>query len=72
MQDSDSLTFVAENSISAYRSTGTTVHHGGIGLENIKKRLDLLYGEKHMLLIDSTDNKFRVTLKIPAIKPDMK
>lgn len=37
---------------------------GGIGLVNIKKRLELLYPGKHELLIDEDEHTFSVTLTI--------
>ncbi len=37
---------------------------GGIGLTNIKRRLDLLYDGKYELKIDNRDNYFNVELKI--------
>lgn len=37
---------------------------GGIGLENMRKRLALLYPEQHELRIENTGNRFKVTLKI--------
>ncbi len=37
---------------------------GGIGLENMRKRLVLLYPEQHELQIENTGNRFKVTLKI--------
>jgi len=66
IQDKDSLVFVSENSISSFRRTNTVLQNGGIGLENIKKRLNLLYGGKHQLLINRTDCNFKVTLTIPT------
>ncbi len=36
----------------------------GIGLENIKKRLNLLYKDNHQLQIENHDNWFRINLKI--------
>lgn len=36
----------------------------GIGLKNVKKRLDILYPDKHQLDISHTDNIFNVHLKI--------
>jgi hypothetical protein len=37
---------------------------GGIGLENLRRRLQLLYPEKHMLRIEKTEKEFRADLKI--------
>ncbi|MFO7844658.1 MAG: histidine kinase [Bacteroidales bacterium] len=37
---------------------------GGIGLTNIKKRLSLLYPEKHELLINENEQKFMVSLRV--------
>lgn len=36
----------------------------GVGLENVKKRLHLLYPNKHYLTINETENAFNVTLSI--------
>lgn len=41
----------------------------GIGLENIRKRLTLLYGSSYALFIDDTDDRYDVVLSIPA-QPD--
>lgn len=38
--------------------------HKGIGLANVKRRLQLLYPERHTLLIDETAQAFHVTLDI--------
>ncbi len=38
---------------------------GGIGLKNVKRRLEIIYPEKHQLIIDSSDpTVFKVNLKI--------
>ena len=38
--------------------------NGGVGLENIRQRLALLYPKQHDLKIEETDNEYRVTLAI--------
>lgn len=66
IQEKDELKFISENTISSFRSNDTLSQHSGIGLENIKKRLELLYAGKHQLYIDSNKNTFKVTLIVPA------
>jgi sensor histidine kinase YesM len=41
----------------------------GIGLENLKRRLDLLYPEKHQLKIEKGENHFLATMKL-QLNPD--
>ncbi len=38
--------------------------YGGIGLSNIKRRLELLYPKKHELIISEDDGWFDVQLKM--------
>lgn len=42
----------------------TTETHGGIGMNNVKRRLELLYPGKHELKIDETENSFNVQLNL--------
>lgn len=42
--------------------------NGRIGLNNVKKRLELLYPDNHLLLIESTANTFTVNMQIPLQK----
>lgn len=37
---------------------------GGIGLENVRKRLELLYPEKHSLVIDRTEDHYKLILRL--------
>lgn len=40
------------------------IHYGGIGLQNVRRRLDLIYGDSYKLDIQSTTQKFEVTLSL--------
>ena len=43
--------------------------YGGVGLVNVRKRLDLIYGKEYDLTIDdSNPNEYMVKLKIPIIR----
>lgn len=53
--------FEVKNTRELLRSTEKA---GGIGLQNVKRRLELLYPDKHDLQINETDHDFHVTLKI--------
>jgi len=57
--EKEHLIFYAKNEISHQNKDQV----GGIGLENIRKRLGLIYGDKHELKITEEEN-FEVTLKI--------
>lgn len=55
------LLFEAQNSI------GLNINDqpkSGLGLENLKKRLDLVYPDKHFLEIEEQENIFKVTLHL--------
>ena len=61
VQEND-IIFIIQNSIPDYIKRKT-----GIGLENLKRRLELLYSDKHTLNITSTDQYFRVALQIKTV-----
>ena len=56
------LTFTVANSVLA--GPGPQDGVGGIGLENVRKRLELLYPECHTLEIEPTATTFTVTLNL--------
>lgn len=61
-------TLEIENSIPKHQqqaSNQKTV--GGIGLENLKKRLDLTYPEKHRFFVQSNENSYHVKLEIDLL-----
>ena len=41
--------------------------HGGIGLDNVRKRLDLLFPKQYQLEIENTAHQYSVELNIPAL-----
>lgn len=59
--ENDTFYFVLEND---FDKTEINKEFGGIGLENIKKRLHLLYPNQHDLKISTSENSFKVELKI--------
>jgi LytS/YehU family sensor histidine kinase len=42
----------------------------GIGLDNVRKRLDLIYGSNYKLRIDDANDIYCVTLEIPTLNSD--
>lgn len=58
--DENELHFTIENSAKNNKNSKK-----GIGLENIKKRLEMLHPKKHFLEILQEDKVFKVNLKIP-------
>ncbi|GAB4429116.1 MAG: sensor histidine kinase [Bacteroidia bacterium] len=60
------LRFEVQNSI--HRSTpATAAPEGGIGLQNVQKRLDLLYKDAYNLLIDESDGLYTVHLTLTLL-----
>ena len=55
------LNFSIENSINSYQKDEV----GGIGLPNVQKRLDLLYGKKYSLDVSKAADRFIVNLQLP-------
>ena len=45
----------------------SVVNEGGVGLENVKRRLDLLYDARYELEIDETEEEYTVMLKLPCL-----
>lgn len=61
--DGSTLLFETSNSVPEGHFSKDKV--GGIGLKNVKRRLEIMYPEKHQLKIDTSNEKeFKVDLKI--------
>jgi len=65
--DKDVLTFSVQNP-AGNKQADTLEEPGGIGLPNVKKRLQLLYPGQHTLTINNTDQLFTITLKIEGLR----
>lgn len=57
------LKFICTNSIDPVFKQNTTSN--GLGLNNIKRRLDLLYGDTYHIKSTKTQNEYSITLNIP-------
>jgi LytS/YehU family sensor histidine kinase len=60
-KQNEELIFVVENSMPEQISFQKT---GGIGLENLKRRLELLYPNKHSFITRKRNNSFIAELKL--------
>ncbi len=65
--NSDKLHFEIENSKGPITKNKSTLS-GGIGLNNVKRRLKLEYPNEHSLNITDTDNKYKIELDIKLNK----
>lgn len=59
----DQLDFYVANSASNDPEIAV-VNYGGIGLKNVKRRLDLIYPSLHKLEIQNTGDRFEVHLQL--------
>lgn len=63
--EEDTLVFEISNSKSKMGNLSSeSVKHGGIGLENVKRRLQLIYPKSHSLEIEDLAKIFRVKLQL--------
>jgi two-component system LytT family sensor kinase len=60
--DNKLLVFTVENTYNPYELSKDNDH--GIGLTNVKRRLELLYPDTHSLIISQGDNIYKVNLQI--------
>ncbi|WP_276479823.1 sensor histidine kinase [Paraflavitalea pollutisoli] len=64
--DDEEITFQTSNLIAPREEV--PAREGGIGLYNVRKRLELLYPSRHQLLVSEEDSRFIVTLSV-QLKP---
>lgn len=67
IQENKDLIFIARNSIKANSVSIVDTNkkpHSGIGLENVKKRLDLYYGKNYSFEAKQENDNYVVTIKI--------
>ncbi len=64
VQQNGQLQFMVINSREVTIAAREAVHYGGIGLTNVRRRLDLLYPGHHTLRIDESDNTYAVHLTL--------
>ncbi|MEM6376921.1 MAG: histidine kinase, partial [Bacteroidota bacterium] len=64
--EEDRVTFEIQNSVPVSPPEPTSA--SGVGIENLKKRLDLLYPKEHLLKLDHNEAQFEVKLKVPLTK----
>ncbi|SHE53935.1 sensor histidine kinase [Pedobacter caeni] len=60
--DDENIIFRVENDVPTIKTTESKT--GGIGLENLKRRLNLVYPDRHLLDIKQENDQFKVMLKL--------
>lgn len=65
--DGKQLIFITENQI-ALREKTDTAENGGLGIQNVEKRLNLIYPARHSLEYHETDGIFRLEMKVELAK----
>ncbi len=61
--EGNQLLFKTENTISLRENNGET-ENGGIGINNVEKRLNLIYPNRHSISYESNEGLFKMELKI--------
>lgn len=60
----ENIVFTISNSYSALKADKTMNKNGGLGLENVKRRLQLLYADEYSLSEESFNNMYSVKLQL--------
>ncbi len=64
---SNNIVFSVQNSQKNGNENVREVSAGGIGLENVRKRLNLIYPDKHILEIQNKDKAYCIELKLSPV-----
>jgi len=64
LEKEDGLMKFAVSNTTEGKNAGDVLQPGGIGLRNVKRRLELLYPGKHSLVINQFPDKFTILLKL--------
>lgn len=62
--DRENLFFKVHNSLHTHRETDPEKFNNGIGLENVSRRLNLLYPQRHRLVMEESEQDFFVSLTL--------
>jgi LytS/YehU family sensor histidine kinase len=52
--------------VNSFDPESTPTRKGGLGLRNVRQRLETLYGDAANLHVSAENDKFRVELSLPA------
>ena len=64
-QDHDRLLWSCRNSKHQKQQQTTVPQQGGVGMANVRQRLDIIFGNNYTLNVNETDDTYEVTLDIP-------
>ncbi len=64
IKDQNKLSFTVKNTKAVSSKVIAENQESGIGLKNVKRRVELLYINQHEFLVTETDHTFEVTLKL--------
>ncbi|MBC8110846.1 MAG: sensor protein lytS, partial [Verrucomicrobia bacterium] len=62
--DSQKIYFKVHNSLHSKQESDPEENKSGVGLENVKKRLDLIYPNRHTLEIQESEQDYFVSLTL--------
>lgn len=64
-QEHNRLLWSCRNSKHQKQQRTTVPQQGGVGMANVRQRLDIIFGNNYTLNVNETDNTYEVTLDIP-------